>query len=166
MRAIPARMIPPPNPAEPERVDPEAYRTANLADPELVAAYEVENEAVRLDVETIGWASALGLIPFMLVLLLLSAAFGDWAWDLALPLFVVGTACLVLVRMGLFRRYASDLPIHLPNGEVISGARKRRLLLGAGALGALIVLDQGFGLVGLVRRWFVDWFGGWLATVL
>ena len=155
----------PPDPAEPAGPDLDAYRTANLADPDLAAAYEVENEAVRLDGETIGTAAALGIIPLMLVAVLLSALLGDWVWDVLPAVFVAGVACVILVRMGLFRRYASDLPIYLPGHGVLRGARKRRLLLKAGALGVVLLLTDRFGLLGHSRHWFVDWFGGWLATL-
>jgi hypothetical protein len=150
-------MIPPTDPAEPEGVDRDAFRTANLADPELAAAYEVENEAIRLDGETIGAAWALGLIPFMLVLLLLSAALGDWVWDLTLPLFLAGAVAVIFVRMGLFRRMASDLPIHLPGGRVYRGAQKRRLLLVAGAAVAGLWLLHELQPVWHIQRWVAEW---------
>jgi hypothetical protein len=145
-----------------ERTDPadprfDAYRTANLEDPELAAAYEAENEAVRLDGESIGLAWALGLIPFMLVLLLLSAALGDWVWDLMLPLFLAGAACVALVRFGLFRRFVSELPMHIPGYGVFTGTRKRRLLLKAGALAVVLLLANQLHLLGVLQRWFVDW---------
>lgn len=145
----------PPDPAAPEPIDEDAYRTANLADPELAAAYEVENEAVRLDGETIGVAFALGLIPFMLVLLFLSAALGEWVWDLALPLFLAGAVAVIGVRMGLFRRYASELPIHLPDGRVYRGAAKRKLLLAAGAVVAGLWLVEELDLLWRLRDAFV-----------
>ena len=158
-------MTGPHDPAEPERPDLDAYRTGTLDDPELVAAYEVENEAVRLDGETIGVAWALGLIPLMLVLLLLSGLLGDWVWDALLPLFIAGAACVYLAKLGLFRRYASALPIHLPGLGVLRGARKRKVLLQAGALFVVVLAVDRFGVLGHLRRWFVGWFGGWLATL-
>ena len=158
-------MMPPSDPAEPERPDLDAYRTANLADPELAAAYEAENEAVRLDGETIGMAAALGIIPLMLVAVLLSALLGEWVWDVLPAVFVAGVACVFLVRMGLFRRYLSDLPIHLPGHGILRGARKRRLLLQAGALAVVVLLIDQFGALGHLHDWFVGWFGGWLAAL-
>lgn len=146
----------PPDPAAPEQPDHDAYRTANLADPELAAAYEAENETVRLDGATIGVAWALGLIPLMLVLLFLSAALGDWVWDLLLPLFLAGAVGAILTRMGLFRRYASALPIHLPDGRVYRGAGKRKLLLVAGALVAALWVIEELDLLWRLQGWFVD----------
>jgi hypothetical protein len=153
----PRRMTLPPDPLEPARPDLEAYRTAHLADPELAAAYEAENEAVRLDGDSIGLAWALGLIPLMLVLLLLSAALGEWVWDALPALFVAGAAAVFLVRLGWFRRLASDLPIHLPGHGIVSGRRKRRLLLMAGALAVGLYLDQLLGLFGRLQRAVLDW---------
>ncbi len=156
------RMTLPPDPDQPETLDREAYRTANLDDPDLAAAYELENDRIAIDVQTFGWAWLFGIIPLMLVVLFLSALLGDWVWTV-IPVVWIGLILVIpMLRSGLFHRFASDLPIHLPGHGVYSGARKRWLLVKAGALLAVIVAVDQLNLLGWLREWFVDWVAGLL----
>ncbi|MBO9519234.1 MAG: hypothetical protein J7493_14310 [Porphyrobacter sp.] len=128
-------------PAEGE-IDPAEYLTDNLDDPDLVSAYAAENEAIRLDRNTLGVAWIFGIIPFALVLTLLSALLGDRVW-VVLPVCVI--ALFVwhkLMSLGLFRRYQSDLPIHLPGGVVFRGAAKKQVILAAIGLAGLYALKD------------------------
>ncbi|KRA83017.1 hypothetical protein [Altererythrobacter sp. Root672] len=140
--------------------DDAAYRTENLDDPDLVAAYEIENEAVRLDRETIGAAWVLGLIPLALVLALLSALLGDWIWRLLPAIFIAVGVGLPLMSLG--RRFQSNLPLHLPGYGVFTGSAKKRLILKAAAFGGLVLLV--YNLSGPIQLWIQRWVEEWLAN--
>ena len=114
----------------------------DLADEQLAmdAAYAEECEANRLDAESLGWAWALGLIPLGLVVLLLTALLGEWAW----ALFPAGFFAIVfaLGRLRWWRRYESAVPLAVPGFGTFSGAAKKRLLLHATAFAAAVMVAQ------------------------
>lgn len=104
--------------------------------------------------EGIGPMLVAGIIPLALVLLLLSAIFGEWVFKL-FPVIFIGAPLALVVWSATKGRLDSDEPFHIPGHGTFTGAKKRRLLIGGGLtlFGVLLAAVFGEMLVGEALVW-------------